>query len=141
MCSSDLGFYFRVRGGSTTATNDLGTELYPGIEGVAVSTSWTFYEGQVTVPSAMKWARVFALVYTTNTGASILVDQVEFKKVVKPGSMSVGSLSAISANLGTVTAGTIQSGNTTNGVYITEAGMKVYSSGVARIKLGNLSVL
>lgn len=50
----------------------------------------------------------------------------------------VGNLSALSADLGTVTAGTIQSGNLSNGVFITPSAISIYEGGALRVKIGNL---
>ena len=74
------GFYLRVRGG--TGPTDLGTELQLAVEDVAVpsSSTWTQYSGQVTIPEGMKWARPILLNYSSNTGAAVTIDEVEFKK-------------------------------------------------------------
>jgi hypothetical protein len=48
-------------------------------------------------------------------------------------------LSSISADIGTITAGSIESGNTTNGVFITANGMKVIAGGVVRVRVGSLT--
>lgn len=56
-------------------------------------------------------------------------------------SIKVLALSAISANLGTINAGTIAAGNTTNGVIISAdlKTIKVYNAGVLRVHIGNLA--
>jgi hypothetical protein len=55
--------------------------------------------------------------------------------------IKVLALSAISANLGTVNAGVIIAGNTTNGVIINAdlKTIKVYNAGVLRVHIGDLS--
>jgi hypothetical protein len=56
-------------------------------------------------------------------------------------SVKVLALSAVSANLGTVTAGKINAGDTTNGVIIDAdtKTIKVYNAGVLRVQIGNLA--
>lgn len=56
-------------------------------------------------------------------------------------SIKVGSLSAISADLGVVNAGKINAGNTTNGVIIDADNktIKVYNNGVLRVQIGDLN--
>jgi len=56
-------------------------------------------------------------------------------------SIKVGSLSALSADLGVVNAGKINAGNTTNGVIIDADNktIKVYNNGVLRVQIGDLN--
>jgi hypothetical protein len=53
--------------------------------------------------------------------------------------LKVGQLSAITADLGTITAGQITSGTASDGVILTPNGLKVVVGGVVRVRIGNLS--
>jgi hypothetical protein len=99
------GFYFRVRGGLTQANFNL--ELYIGVENVAVPTSWTKYEGIVTIPAGMSWAAPILLNYLSNTGAKISVDEVEFRKVVTSASIADGAITANKVAANSITAAKI----------------------------------
>ena len=99
------GFYFRVRGGATSST--IGTELYIGVENTNVPTSWTKYEGIVTIPTGMSWAAPILLNYLTNTGAKVSVDDVEFRKVVTSASIADGAITANKVAANSITAAKI----------------------------------
>ncbi|CAB4130464.1 Tip attachment protein J [uncultured Caudovirales phage] len=105
---SSPGFYLRVSGGANSP--DCAVHLTGGVEGVTVPTSWTKYEGVFTIPSGMKFAAPTMLVYTTNTGATISVDDVVFKKVVGSTLIADGAITTGKLTAGAVTANEIAAG-------------------------------
>ena len=115
---SSPGFYLRVRGGATQTSLD--TELYIAVENVAVPTTWTQYSGQVTIPDGMKWARPILLNYSSNSGAAVTIDEVEFKKAT--GGAQIADASITTAKI----ADTIQSNS-----YSSTAGWQINKTGTA----------
>ena len=110
---SSPGFYFRVRGGASPST--IGIELYIGVENLTVSTSWTKYEGIVTIPSGMTWAAPILLNYQANTGAKISIDDVEFRKVVTSASIADGAITAVKIQASSITSAQIAADTITAG--------------------------
>ncbi|QIG76835.1 tail host specificity protein J [Rhizobium phage RHph_Y1_11] len=84
-----------------------------------LSTSWVAYNGSITVPTGAAFAVFLIMSYTTNTTAVWLEwDRIIIRRsqsvVIADGSitaikLNVSTLSSITANIGTVTAGVLQS--------------------------------
>ena len=87
------------------------------------------------------------------SSSSFIISANEFKVKTSSGSLQPLSVSGDTVTLqnvnitGTLSgttgtfAGSISSGDTTDGVEMTPNGMRIYNSGVIRVKIGNLSIL
>jgi len=71
---------------------------------------------------------------TTPAGSTTTTWSTPYQSYLK-----VAQLSAISADIGTITAGEITSGSSSDGVTVTPNGIKVTQGGVVRVRIGNLS--
>jgi len=103
-----------------------GSNTYLGNFDVVANAGWPSgrirYQGRFTMPSAARYTRVQIYNNASNTASvNLLIDYIALRKAnaadlivdgaITANQLSVNSLSAITANLGTVTAGEIRSSN------------------------------
>lgn len=125
------GFYSRIRGGSTSTSNTTETLSY-AIDNIVVPNTWTQYSAQFIIPTGMTWGSPIFLHYITNTGCSIHVDDVVFKKVTGSGSIQAGAVTAEKIN--------ITAGSSTGRIVINNNQIVVYDdAGNIRVKIGSLA--
>jgi len=106
-------FYLRVRGGATYLA--FNQELTLNVEALNISTTWTKYGGQVTIPAGMTWGAPTVLNYygTGGTVGVAYVDDIEFSKVNVSAQIADGAIIASKIGALQVTAGKIAANSVT----------------------------